>query len=63
MQEEIEKQQEHVNSLQSMVVVVDDSNSDEGMHALIYLVIWLFKVVIAFEYKVHEMMDRFSDFI
>ena len=29
-QEDIERQQEHVNSLQSMVVVVDDSNSDEG---------------------------------
>lgn len=42
MQEEIEKQQEHVNNLQSMVVVVDDSNSDEGMHALIYLVILTF---------------------
>ena len=34
IQEEIEKQQEHVNSLQSMVVVVDDSNSDEAFTAL-----------------------------
>ena len=30
MQEEMEKQQEYVNSLQNMVVVVDETNSDTG---------------------------------
>ena len=30
LQEQVEKQQQEVNSLQNMVVVVDDANSDEG---------------------------------
>lgn len=30
LQEEVERQQEQVNSLQNMVVVVDETNSEEG---------------------------------
>ncbi len=32
LQEELEDQQEHVNSLQNMVVVVDESNTDSGRY-------------------------------
>ena len=31
LQEELELQQEQVNSLQNMVVVVDENNSESGM--------------------------------
>lgn len=34
LQDEMEQQQEHVNSLQNMVVVVDESNSESGMMML-----------------------------
>ncbi len=34
LQEELEEQQLHVNSLQNMVVVVDESNTDSGENTI-----------------------------